>query len=82
MYLYRKSVFDDSRGVWVVPKNLREFSMSIYVYDYRVFQKTSIANGFLQTDANLDVKLINHTLFDYGSCEFSNASAGEGFSAI
>jgi hypothetical protein len=82
MYLYRKSVFDDSRGVWVVPKNLREFSMSIYVYDYRVFQKTSIANGFLQTDANLDVKLINHTLFDYGSCEFSNASGAEAFSSI
>ena len=82
MMLYRKIVFDDVRGVWLVPKNLRQFSMSIYVYDYRMFSNDSSAKHFLNTHKNLDIQLVNHTLFDFGFCEFDNASGKETFSDV
>lgn len=82
MHIYRLIVWDESRDVWVVPVNLRQFSMSIYVYDYRYFHDDSVASVFLQTKSNMDVKNFNHTLFDLGFCEFALESGGEAFDGI
>lgn len=90
MLQYREIAFDKKRGVWVLPANLREFSMSIFVYDYRVFNAE--ANNFefqaqnggfvVQTADNLDIKTTNHTLFDLGYCEFMNESSSEAFTEV
>lgn len=37
MELYRKAAWDDVWQRWVLPENLREFKMIIYVYERRIF---------------------------------------------
>jgi hypothetical protein len=52
MDLYRDAMWDEERWCWVVPDNLRKFTMIVYVSEIRKIQTTS-ANGsissFLQT---------------------------------
>jgi hypothetical protein len=50
MELYRNSCFDLQRFVEVVPKNLREFSMDIYMSEVRTFQKDTDARNLGITD--------------------------------
>ena len=50
MELYRNSCFDLQRFVEVVPKNLREFSMDIYLSEVRTFQKDTDARNLGITD--------------------------------
>lgn len=53
--MYRDIAFDQSRGVWILPVNLRRFSFSIYVYDNRVFSTSSeTAMSFLRTSYKLE----------------------------
>lgn len=75
MMLYREIAFDQNRGVWVLPLNLRSFSMSVYIYDIRMFDSTSkTAVNHLRTRFNNDIKQVNHVLIDCGSCTFNNNS--------
>lgn len=70
--IYRQIIFDQTRGVEVLPINLRRFSCSLYIYDRRVFAKTSSATvNYLRTYDNNDVTKLNHILIDMGMCEFS-----------
>lgn len=52
MDLYRDAMWDEDRWCWVVPDNLRKFTMIVYVSEIRKIQSTT-ANGsissFLQT---------------------------------
>jgi hypothetical protein len=52
MDLYRDAMWDEERWCWIVPDNLRKFTMIIYVSEIRKIQTTN-ANGsissFLQT---------------------------------
>jgi hypothetical protein len=52
MDLYRAAMWDEDRWCWVVPDNLRKFTMIVYVSEIRKIQTTT-ANGsissFLQT---------------------------------
>lgn len=41
MHLYRKAVFDEIKWNWILPENLRKFSMVIYVTEVRKFQNIS-----------------------------------------
>ena len=50
MELYRNSCFDLQRYVEIVPKNLREFSMDIYMSEVRTFQKDTDARNLGITD--------------------------------
>lgn len=76
--MYRHIVFDDERDVYVVPENLREFSMSLYIYDFRNFQSLSEKSvQFLQTIDNQDVKKITHVMFDLGYCSFDITSGSQ-----
>jgi len=81
--MYRHIIFDDDRYCYVLPENLREFSMSIYVYDFRQFDVGSqTAIDFFQTIKNQDVKKLNHVMFDLGGCEFTEASGGDFFTSV
>jgi hypothetical protein len=44
MDLYRAAMWDEERWVWVVPDNLRKFTMIVYVSEMRKIQETT-ANG-------------------------------------
>ena len=81
--MYRDISFDYVRWTHVLPVNLRRFSMSIYVYDFRMFDNGSeTAKDFLQTLDNVDIKRLNHTMFDLGYCQFTNDSGKEFFETI
>jgi hypothetical protein len=59
MDLYRDAMWDEERWCWVVPDNLRKFTMIVYVSEIRKIQTTS-ANGsissFLQTAFGVNKK--------------------------
>lgn len=81
--MYRDIAFDEVRWVWILPPNLRKFSMSVYMYDFRVFDDSSqTARELLQTVDNTDVKKLNHLLFDCGHCEFMEDSGKDFFSSV
>lgn len=60
MDLYKRSCFDFERYVEVVPRNLREFSMDVYISEVREFQKDTNARNLGSTD-NPDSRLKNET---------------------
>jgi hypothetical protein len=81
--MYRDISWDDIRKVWVLPENLRKFSMSIYIYDFRVFDQTSsTAYELLQTIKNTDIKQLNHVMFDLGHCQFLEDSGKKYFESV
>lgn len=41
MHLYRKAVFDERKWSWIVPKNLREFRVYVYVTEIRTIRNMS-----------------------------------------
>ncbi len=77
--LWREIYWDKSRGVMVLPENLREFSMSVYLLDMRVFNTKF---KFLRTWETESIAEIQHQLFDIGCCQFLNESGGAFFDAV
>jgi len=41
MHLYRKAVFDEEKWNWILPENLRKFSMTVYVTEIRKIKNMS-----------------------------------------
>ena len=83
MQMYRNIAFDHHSRKWILPVNLRRFSMSIFVYDYRMFSDLDATSvDFLQTIENTDVSQLNHTLFDLGYCTFTNEAGGSFFETV
>ena len=68
--LYREISFDYNRRVFVLPSNLRKFSMSVYIYDCRVAYDEPTNLGF----ENPEVTKVNHMLLDLGGCEINDES--------
>lgn len=56
MDLYKRACFDFERYVEIVPRNLREFSMDVYISEIREFQKDTNARNLGITD-NPDSRL-------------------------
>lgn len=55
MYLYRKAVFDEQKWSWILPENLRKFSMSVYVTEVRKIKNMSnIKLGGIPTELNME----------------------------
>lgn len=54
MELYRKAAWDDVWQRWVLPENMREFKMIIYVYERRIFH-TGMNMNNLQATGNGDL---------------------------
>lgn len=81
--MYKSIVYDHHNRKYIVPINLRRFSMSIYVYDFRMFSDLDpLSVEFLQTIQTTDITKLNHTLFDLGYCQFNPASGGAFFSEV
>ena len=57
--LHRHIVFDEQRGVYVLPQNLRRFSFSIYVYDPTIFRSN---NRVEYVERDNDGKLITSAI--------------------
>ena len=75
--MYKHIVYDSERHVEVIPKNLRSFSMSVYLYDFRNFNNLSQTSvDLLQTIKNHDIKNLNHILIDLGYCEIDAFASG------
>lgn len=92
MDLYREAMWDENRWCWVVPDNLRKFTMIVYVSEIRKIQTTN-ANGsissFLQTA--FDVNKTNDDItgdnlpffaFEVSLAEFNLRSGSEIFTDL
>lgn len=77
--MWRDIYWDKNRGCMVLPENLREFSMSVYLMDMRVFRSQL---KVLRTIENSDIKSISHILFDIANCQFQTASGGAFFDTV
>lgn len=77
--MWRVLYWDSKRGVMTLPENLRQFSMSVYLLDMRVF---SSKFKFLRTWENQSIANVTHQLVDIGHCQFLNESGGEFFGTI
>ena len=83
--LYRNVLYDFDRGCYVLPANLRRFSMSVYVYDTRTFHNV---NGLQESKFPLrqfnlhQPQKLFHNVFDLGYCTIDNESGAEFFSAV
>lgn len=79
--MFKNIVYDYDRGVYILSENLRQFTMSIYIYDIRIFN--TVNNGseynFIQTIENREISKVNHILIDLGFCEFDEENSGSSF---
>lgn len=78
--MYRQIAYDMSRKCEVLPKNLREFSMSVYIYDVRYFRDDVQFNkDYLQTLSTSTLDEVTHNMIDFSFCEFGGASGSSFF---
>lgn len=83
MMFYRKACYDDKRGVYVLPVNLRRFSCSVYIYDMGIYRKTSSAlYNRLRTHETKNLDEVHHLLIDLGFCEFDISSGTDFISEV
>lgn len=55
MHLYRKAVFDEEKWNWILPENLRKFTMTVYVTEIRKIKNMSGINlGGIPKKISLD----------------------------
>ena len=86
----KQIMFDDQKRVFVLPHNLRQFSMSIYLYDsgvYAPFNKYGNTYDFLPNAVNekgnyFNPADVNHILIDLGSCTIEHDSGSSFFKEI
>ena len=67
MELYRKAAWDDIYQRWILPLNMREFKMIIYIFERRVFHKLSENGIFSVADFEADLPVY---AFECEPCEF------------
>ena len=71
LQLYRKAAWDDAWQRWVLPENMRQFKMIIYVFERRMFQEVKMVSPYTsekQTHTiNTDIPVY---AFECNPCEF------------
>lgn len=87
--IYRDIVYDSRRHVWVLPRNLRQFSCSVCVFPIGTYNVTTDSELQAIPNAQRDdtiwkrpadaVNEFNHVLFEFAQCEFSMLSSSQGF---
>jgi len=77
--LYRDIAWHNTRKVWVLPENMREFNMSVYIFDAS-FYSTKVE--FLPRYTNQDLMKINHTMLEYSYCTINETSGGMAFETL
>lgn len=79
MELYRKAAWDDVYQRWILPENLREFKMIIYIFERRTFQTASPQGegfyNFKYSDLNADLPV---KAYECCPCEFEIKSSWKG----
>lgn len=76
---YRKAAWDDVYQRWILPENMREFKMIIYVFERRIFQNTKMFHAthskemaMSYSDLNADIPV---KAYECMPCEFSIADS-------
>jgi hypothetical protein len=92
MSLYKKAVFDEEKWSYILPSNLRKFSMYVYVSEIRNIDISSYVNNPDFTDEsyekdeniNIDIaaKNIPQILFRLDFCEFDMESGSAAISEL
>ena len=71
LQLYRKAAWDDAWQRWVLPLNMRQFKMIIYVFERRMFQEVKRVSPFTSEKQlhtiNTDIPVY---AFECNPCEF------------
>lgn len=79
MELYRKAAWDDVYQRWILPENLREFKMIIYIFERRTFQTVDQKGdgfyNFKYSDLNADLPV---KAYECCPCEFEIKSSWKG----
>lgn len=76
---YRKAAWDDVYQRWILPENMRQFKMIIYVFERRIFQDTQMfnmnVNGSSQTNMIMNYSSLNGDIpvkaYECIPCEFN-----------
>lgn len=94
MHLYRKACFDENKWQWIIPKNLREFRMYVYVTEIRSIQNVgSISKsnlpgstgGAVVKNDNKDVSgetARPYFMFGLKGCEFDLTGGTDPFASL
>ena len=82
MSLYRKAVWDEEKWAYLIPANLRKFSMFIYIGDVRTLDNQMYDDG-QNGPVNLDLILSKPTaFFKLQFCEFDITSGSKPFESL
>lgn len=66
--LYRKAAWDDEYQKWILPENMRQFKMIIYIFERRIFQKGGTDGRIVpDEEVNLNVPV---KVYECCPCEF------------
>jgi hypothetical protein len=65
MQLYRKAVWDDVYQRWILPENMREFKMIIYVFERRTFHDVMLVSDKDNNGNNVDLYLDTRNVPDH-----------------
>lgn len=80
--MYRKAAWDDEYQRWILPENMREFKMIIYVFERRVFHDAVAYNRNNKTETAFVYSTLNGDLpvkaFECCPCEFEIKSNWKG----
>ena len=77
--MYKQICYDSERKVHVLPRNIRNFTMYVYVYDVQFYTTTLT---FLPSFENQDLASINHQMFEFSYCEFNQESGMSYFDSV
>lgn len=84
MSLYRKAVFDEEKWVYLLPANLRKFSMYIYICEIRDIDTRSYESNVSEDNINKDITGINtpQLMFKLNFCEFDITSGSKSIEEV
>ena len=79
MSLYRKAVFDEEKWTYILPANLRKFSMYIYICEIRDIDTKSYEDNADESSINKDITGVNtpELMFRLNFCEFDITSGSK-----
>lgn len=81
MELYRKAAWDDVYQRWILPENMREFKMIIYIFERGIFHKVSTKSAggntldIFQNDDELNAA-VPMKVYECSPCEFIIGDTG------
>lgn len=86
---YKMVAYDNIRQIWVLPRNLRQFSMSVIVYPTGAYNVSTQEESLTVPNSKLEntglpnsadaITKFNHVLFEFSQCEIDIINSSVGF---